>query len=353
MPTEFRDCMEQRTEEWFKSLTKDAGQFLHFDLDGSTHTKDQVKTMVQCIPESLSEECFHMNEDDGGEYCVDEDTPEESLLPIQAACLKNRKAAPFILLLAEEGMKHNVGGEGTTGGLWRGNWHFPDLLVRLVYEYSGRSEDGEDSSPGDHDLLLLDVIKTLWKTELLKKEEIRKYDLLTHACCPRFSKKRFEYLVDCDPDALKQKINAGPYDCLLHWLVETTNQYWQVESATSGDHVALERFKMAFTGGLKHFPLELGLLYQENSNSKSVIEAAYNRFGKEKAWKAIEDCLGRKDTKTNDCSLMVAAAEGSSSHLDVIYYMLRKEPVVLEHSMKLNKMSPADNDVIAKRQKLG
>jgi hypothetical protein len=39
--------------------------------------------------------------------------------------------------------------------------------------------------------------------------------------------------------------------------------------------------------------------------------------------------------------------------LDVIYYMLRKEPVVLEHSMKLNKMSPADNDVIAKRQKLG
>ena len=74
----------------------------------------------------------------------------------------------------------------------------------------------------------------------------------------------------------------------------------------------------------------------KDDEGESVIEIAYKCFGKDETWDAIKECLDGAGTKkvllrnpnTNMYPFMLAA-EGSSTHLDVVYYLLRKDPVAI------------------------
>ena len=114
-------------------------------------------------------------------------------LPIQAAALRqqDRNCVSFIPLLAEEGHKLNVGGEGQRGGLLAYYTDGLNLLQILAC-----------LSPWYYNSFCLHLLKRLRQSQLLKKEDFREYDLLFRSCKPE-AEEWFKYLVDWDPEALK------------------------------------------------------------------------------------------------------------------------------------------------------
>ena len=72
--------------------------------------------------------------------------------------------------------------------------------------------------------------------------------------------------------------------------------YNELLHSLAGDDSCVSLFNLALKAGLKHFPQELGLLHQKTSDGKSVIEVAYENFGRNRAWEAIKDCLDETDT---------------------------------------------------------
>ena len=87
--------------------------------------------------------------------------------------------------------------------------------------------------------------------------------------------------------------------------------------------------------GLRHFPHELGLLLQKDANNSTAIRAACWLWLVN--WKLIVQCfeemgndkIFEKDPTTNLYPFMLAAADDSTPRLDLVYYLLRKDPEVL------------------------
>jgi len=78
-------------------LTKAVGEYLH-NLRVHKLSKDKLKELIEAFPAALS----HTN--------------DKGQLPIHSA-MWNTHSMQFVALLAEEGVKLNVGGEGNRGGL--------------------------------------------------------------------------------------------------------------------------------------------------------------------------------------------------------------------------------------------
>jgi hypothetical protein len=85
------------------------------------------------------------------------------------------------------------------------------------------------------DSFCLIVMKRLREMDLLKKEDIKEYKLLEYSMHD-WADQRFEYLVDWDPEALKDICI-----CELSW------------------HIDLH-FEVAFNAGIKYFPQHIGNL---------------------------------------------------------------------------------------------
>ena len=79
LPAEMKTKIYERVAEFWEGITNDAGLFLHENLDDKKHTQEEVKTLVQCVPGSLSYEYSWVMEDD------DDETIKWSILPIQSA----------------------------------------------------------------------------------------------------------------------------------------------------------------------------------------------------------------------------------------------------------------------------
>jgi hypothetical protein len=103
--------------------------------------------------------------------------------------------------------------------------------------------------------------------------------------------------------------------------------------------------KRVIKAGLKHFPHDLGLLLLEAGDYGSPFDIALNgMYGispKVPGWPMIEECLeqavvgqepGLKlqdlHSNTNLYPFMTAAHQ-SHNHVDLIYYLLRKDPSAL------------------------
>lgn len=112
-------------------------------------------------------------------------------------------------------------------------------------------------------------------------------------------------------------------------------------------------FEIALTVGLKHYPHEIGFLFHKDDLGESAFTEACKRCG-EDAWDTALGCLEETDPKkvlernprTNVYPFMVAAADDSVGCLDVVYYLLRKDPVVLKCAAYI----PGD-DVTKKRER--
>ena len=121
---------------------------------------------------------------------------EEDQLPIQSA-VWNQHAVKYIPILAKEGIKHEVGGRGMRGGLLLVDPGDEDDLNTL----QSLANMGISSDPIPYDTACLDAMKELRKENILLKKDIKDHSLLFWSCHLR-SKMRFEYLAEWDPDCL-------------------------------------------------------------------------------------------------------------------------------------------------------
>jgi len=247
-PAKLRDKYSDRYSKLLQDMANDAGEFLH-NLDADNHTEDEVKTIIKAFPSALS----HLDYYD--------------FLPIHSAA-HSIESIPFVTLLAEEGVKLEVGGKGKRGGLLVEESitrHVPNVLQLLAKR---------KSTDDDSIRVLLDAIKKLRESKLLLEPDITQYELLLWSCEPP-SKDQFDYFLAWDPEAL-ENTECG-YDRLIHAVI---------------DIGSIESFVMILKAGMKHFPEHLGFLFQKNSDGETACELAFNKYdGKDETFKAIRECI--------------------------------------------------------------
>jgi len=191
-------------------------------------------------------------------------------------------------------------------------------------------------------------LKRLRQSQLLKKENVRQYDL-SHQSCDPATRKRFKYLVDWDPEALKYQ-GGELFLSAIRWgggidsftlLLKAELKYYP------------EEVGFLFQ---KHYSEEVGFLFQKNDRGKTAFEMACQQYGKDKAWRAIEKCfeeahnvtMVERNPATNLYPFMLAA-DGDTTELNTVYYLLRRDPLVLEDIIQ---EKVRDVDVETKRRRL-
>lgn len=296
LPLRLREAIEFKAAQFFDDLADEIGEFMCGEDYGElfnveSHSEETIRTLVQCVPEALKYD------------------DERGNLPIHHACY-GPKSVPFVPLLAEEGLKHNVGGgEEMRGGILCKD-DDEDNVLRCLALFADHGND----------MVYLNVLKRLRKMGFFKREDITEYNLLW--CFEPGKQKAFKYLVEWDPTALKKTINTG--ESLLHCRAECGFE---------------DAFEMALNSSLKHYPRELGfLLLEDDSPLKNTpISLAKDRWSSQKSWEIIRRCLDNvhqpkkileKYEEENTYTFMLAAT-GDNSDLDLVYYLARRNPFTL------------------------
>ena len=241
---------EGLAENIFEDMSTAAGEYLH-DLDVREDSVDEVKAVVKKFPSALS----HLN--------------AKGRLPIQSA-IWNIESFVFVPLLAEVGDTLNVGGRGMRGGLLVGDPDDEDNrnVLQLLVNMKAKIFTECDSK-------FLDVLIKLRESNLLRKEDIRQYYLLLYSCDPSMQ-ARFEYLLDWDPQVLKEDEDHVS-------LIRNVLDFDSNERRIDG-------FPMALKAGMKHFPDDLGFLFEKDNDGddeKNTCQLAFEKLGKDEALRVI------------------------------------------------------------------
>ncbi|GFH57203.1 hypothetical protein CTEN210_13679 [Chaetoceros tenuissimus] len=136
---------------------------------------------------------------------------EDGQIPIQTAA--NDDGFEYVPLLAKEGFKHKVGGEHARGGLLKVDDDGRNIL-QLLLDPDLEVVNVENNNAAKR----LDVLKELQRLRLLLPKDVQEHSLLQFACS---NYERFEFLVSLDPDALaKTKVGNVP---LIHYMRREDN----------------------------------------------------------------------------------------------------------------------------------
>lgn len=271
----FLDEIDALAQKLIQDINNKGGEFLH-NLDVDRDSTDDVGALIDIIPSALS----HMN--------------SKCQLPIHSAA-NSFKSVTFVPLLAQEGVKRNVGGKRKRGGLLvKDPTTSPGMNV-LNQIASLEETVNRDSSLEENvaDLETLKVLKDLRQSNLLLKADIYRYDLICWSCFPG-CQQIFDYFIEWDPSSLKNDDEC--YSVILGMLHADCNA--MVKKAKS------LRFKMALVAGMKYFPDELGLLflkehhhYDKKGISKTTFHRAAEMFGEHQALKLIHECIPPSDER--------------------------------------------------------
>ena len=244
----------EKDKEWEQGMTdlvKDTKQKLVELFGQSLHRLEKIdpdesafEKVAKKIPSSLS-------------------FVHEGLLPIQrAASYDDISSLKYIPLMAKEGVKRNVGGEGKRGGLLCG------VLHDLVYH-------GHSVHPEEKDRICVEVLKQLKKEGLLVKEDIIDHDLIYMSTGPA-TINRFKFFVDWDPDAVE---NYFKYGQLLMHRVATD---------------VLEDFHAVLEVLLEKYPTQAGYLFQKNDEGITAFEELEGVATLEEKMQALNSILSPK-----------------------------------------------------------
>jgi hypothetical protein len=214
----------------------------------------------------------------------------------------------------------------------------------------------------EHDLepRCLETLKVLRDLNLFHKRDIQRKELLSNTCKPwkgyeseRGSNERrskadwanrriFDYLVEWDPDALWT--TSGTAGVPLHVEIVECSSYDYCDN-----FYPIDTIKMVLQAGLSYFPNDLvEFLVLDSDWVSYASKHRYRAFEMEvnaghdsklrQGWTIIEECLEEMvDLKlhephpeTNLYPFMAAAADQSCDCcVDLIYYLLTKDPCVL------------------------
>ena len=386
VPKKVTSKINEIARKAIKEMSKEAGKFLHEDLDDDAHTEAQVKAIIELFPDSLSQVGKHGN------------------LPIQTATRSGavssaRSSVTFIPLMAREGCRLGVGGEGKRGGLLSAvpgiNRSRMNTIQVLTFTRKG------------DDIKRTHVLENLRDMNLLKKVDVEEYGLLAggdifYSDC----QQRFEFFSNLDPDTLGARDSqwTTPIHLALHWCDN-----------------AKEGFERTLKAGMKHFPERLGFLFLKQkgitackrafdklgvdtamniirrcippSDSNLILHRAFRhepnlvddfaRFYPDAAFlrdanghtfsqvkyytllrkgertfekqslffiEATDDQLSTVDPKTGLCPFMLAAA-GNKSDLTAVYYLLKKHPKLVESGSHENDVGTDSDEVKNSRKR--
>jgi hypothetical protein len=256
----FYDGIKEILNKAKKELTVHTGEYLH-DLKNKIPDKETLQKMIAAVPKSLS----HPN--------------KHGQLPIQSAVWGDHSVG-YVPLLAKEGITHQVGGHDNRGGLLVGD---PRVNGRVnVLQVLANIIIKNYTNPVATDTAHLNTMMELRESNLLLKEDIQEYHLLYYACWPG-CQLRFDYFADWDAQGLKHhQFDGLP---IIHALIKGRS------------NLPIEHFKVFFKAALKHYPQDLGLLFQKDSDGKTACEGAFDRYGKDETMKAIGECIPFDDPK--------------------------------------------------------
>lgn len=130
---------------------------------------------------------------------------ETNLLPIQTAALYG-EGAKYIPVLAKVGQIHNVGGENQRGGLltnYPDNWEI-EPGIRNTLQFLTFYAGDEEEDVNEEDMRYLNALKALKEETLLLKDDVFFYDLLCSSGWTQ-SKHRFKFILQLDPSAAFKK----------------------------------------------------------------------------------------------------------------------------------------------------
>ena len=259
---DFRSDINKIDEKYLEISMKEKanriGQLLH-NLHKDKPEKETLKKLIHEFPSSL--ECKN----------------DKGQLPIQSAVWNDGVSVGYVPLLAEEGIKYNIGGDNARGGLLvedptdTKNRNVLQLLVNMRYA----------RNPILYDTAYLNIMKDLRDMNLLVKNDIQDHDLFFHACSFT-SKLRFEYLADWSPDGLKTYIHRGLP--ILNSIIKRRP-------------IAARAFPTFLKALLKHHPQEAGLLFQKDRKGKTACDYAFDKYGKEETQNILRDLMNSESRK--------------------------------------------------------
>jgi hypothetical protein len=302
-------------------------------LDSERDTEEEVETAIRLFPEVLSRR--------GGYY---------NYYPIQLLAFArnedghwvwNLKAVSFIPLLVMLAIEFGLFEEEERGGLLCeiGN----NVLRSLISSY--RTEIHKQERHEAIEDKYLHVLIQLRRIGLFKKEDIQRHTLLNTLCtnCLYFPEKRFRFLAEWDPNAL---INTNTHGhLLLHCAACRTS---------------IQVFRSIFEVGIRYFPKKEGisLLFRKDDLDETPFQDACKKFGYKEVIKVIEETLidhrrsddesgGAPDGPYNIVDALITACIDGNIHLDSVYFLLRREPDVLQKLLPSSLPSPQAAESVA------
>ena len=312
-------------------------------LDSDRDTEAEVEAIVRVFPEVLTRK----------NPCGPED-----YYPIQLLAFAldeygnwhgNKKSVSFLPILARLAIQLGLFQEQYRGGLLCNDIYEDNVLQQLMHNCGPEHPDGDDKC--------LQVLLELRGMGLLKKEDIQSYDLLNELCGQYyfFAEKRLRFLVEWDPNALLHPTEDG---CLpIHCAAENSHANSRVGAKIN---FSIQRFQLIFEYGIRYFPKKTGLslLFKKTNydsttwkyllfkktdydrTSWTPFQCACQEFGKEKVMKIIEDTIVRySDTPINITEALLTAAIDEKIHLDCVYFLLRRQPDMLQKLLSSASMT--------------
>jgi hypothetical protein len=253
LPARLQSKFDKRINKISSRMMNESNLFLH-SLDIEKNDEDSVRAVIKIFPESLS----HIN--------------TMGRIPIQEACY-SIQSVMFVPLFAEEGLKMNVGGDSSRGGLLMKipSEARPTNTLQLLSGYK------HERNPNTYDKMSARVLKKLKRRFLMNATDIFKYDLAILASYPS-CKNRFEQLINMKPNLLNGPENGEPF---LNTIVFQEN--------LSG---LMERFELVLRAAIRYHPEKEGFLFRRfNENSENACDLAFKLLMKEEALTFIRKCV--------------------------------------------------------------
>ncbi|OEU08103.1 hypothetical protein FRACYDRAFT_250326 [Fragilariopsis cylindrus CCMP1102] len=328
-PLQTRNKTDELVENFIENLEDDVHEMLCFNstdsdsdnyrgLDSDRDTDAEVEAIVRVFPEVLT----RRKEDDEDEY---------GPYPIQLLAFPryedsdgkyqcNVKTVLFIPVVARIAIELGLFEEEERGGLLFDDDNGGNVLHQLMFTDQTIEGDNREQQHEAVDDKFLQVLIQLRKLGLLKKEDIERYSLLHYLCGEEyFAEKRFRFMVEWDPSALTQ-----------------TNEYGQLPIRCAFS--SIQGFRSVFEAGIHYYPKKKGisLLFRKSNKYSIPFVKACMKYGKEQVMKTIKDTFVRCYSSSDDTpplnvvdALMTAAID-KDIHLDGVYFLLRRQPDILQ-----------------------
>jgi hypothetical protein len=306
---EFLTLIKDDIHDMMCVLIHDHADYL--GLDSDRDTKEQVETAIRFFPEVLSRTFTRET---------------TKYYPIQLLA-QTVKAVSFVPLVARVALELGVFEDIDRGGLLAGD---KSVCANIVYMSVSRT----------YDAYSYDVLN-----KMVSAEDIQRYAIWNKMTLRRFSNYAFQTLVNFNPSVLI-KSNRSRLCIPL---------YYAAQKPTT-----IELFKIVFKTGIQYYPNKVGisLLFRMVNTDKTPFQIACVKFCRDEVMDVVESILLQfqqrrhvlndgNSNKINNAGpynvidALLTAATDENIHLDCVYFLLRREPDVLQ---KLLAMKDDDDD---------